>query len=213
MLKNIRFRTKEWYDDFWKNQPLAFGKPNEEISKLIVDTHKTLNSKNILHPRVIDIGSGNGRYISVFQALGFQIVTVDISETACKIIKDKINKNSYSSAEIICSDYLTSDYLNNMKFDFVFSSGYLEEVRVESQKLALSKMKNMTLPGGFVLIKYCLEITNRGQQVKDGFVESQFNSESWKIIYNKENKKMKDYPQGVLGENSIRTGLLYAQKY
>lgn len=210
--KNERFRNKRWYDNFWSNRPKAFGDPNTEINNIIVNIYKELHSRNICYPRAIDIASGNGRYTTLLECLGFHVVAIDISEVACSILKKNL-KEKAESIKILCENYLTSNNLDDELFHLVFSSGLLEELTYDQQKRAIEKMKKMTIPFGFVLIKYCLEIKNRGKQVNDGFVESQFEMNHWKVIYKFENKNMKKYPKGVAGEDYIRTGLFYAQKY
>ena len=212
MLVNDKFRNKSWYNSFWSNQPRAFGDSNAEIKNIIVNIYNELRSKNISRPRAIDIASGNGRYSTLLEPLGFDTIAIDISEIACEILKNNL-KEKVKNVKVLCENYLTFNELSNGSFHLVFSSGLLEELTHDQQKIAIEKMKRMTTPFGFILIKYCLEIKNRGQQVDDGSVESQFDAKNWKVIYKLENKDMKKYPQGVTGEDYIRTGIFYAQKY
>lgn len=202
-----KFRDRSWYNRFWREKPKAFGAPNYEVAGLIRSIYDSLSSDGIRNPRAADIAAGNGRYSCLLESIGFSVFAIDISEAACELMNNFVEDH----VQVVCGDYLTKDDWGKGAFELVFSSGLLEELNEEQQKEAIRKMKESVAPSGYLLIKYCLEIENRGQQVKDGFVEAQFD-QTWKVVKKIEHPEMKDYPQGVEGENRIRTGLFCVRK-
>lgn len=207
---NPKFRDKSWYDRFWREKPKAFGVPNHDVARLISYIHDSLSLDGVHQPAAIDIAAGNGRYSFLLESTGFYVLAIDISETACELI-NSIRADQKHPIQVVCGDYLIKDDLTKEVFQLVFSSGFLEELNEQQQKEAIFKMKESVALPGYLLIKYCLEIENRGQQVQDGFVESQFDR-SWRVVEKIEHPELKDYPQGVEGESRIRTGLFCAQK-
>jgi hypothetical protein len=210
-MPNPKFRDKSWYDRFWHEKPKAFGAPNQEVTRLIRSIYDSLSSSGVHHPVSVDIAAGNGRYSFLLESIGFSVIAIDISGTACELMNDFARENRRHLAQVICGDYLKEDSLNKGTFELVFSSGLLEELNDSQQEDAIRKMRELVTSSGYILIKYCLEIDNRGQQVRDGFVESQFD-QSWEVVKKIEHTEMKAYPQGVEGEGRIRTGLFCARK-
>ncbi len=209
MRKHLRYRNKDWYDEFWNKNPAAFGNPSEEITQLVIKISEYLKQKSLKKPTLIDIAAGRGRYIPLFRSNKFSVLAMDISKNACDIMRCLFSEDS--GVKVVQGNFLNKNYTHDL-FDVVFSSGLLEELSKKSQITAIKRMQNMTSEGGFLLLKYCIEIENRGKQVEDNFIATQFDSKEWEIMFEKEESSLRNYSCGVEGENRIRTGLLCAQK-
>ena len=143
--------------------------------------------------------------------MGFRVTAVDISNVACQTLRSRW-KEKTRDLNVVCADYLSYAVDSGDQHDLVFSSGLLEELLPAQQLQTLQAMQQATSISGFILVKYCLEVKGRGVRVVDGFVQSTFDPRTWDMIFTEEQRLMRDYANGRPGEQSIRTGVFFAQR-
>lgn len=130
---------------------------------------------------ILEITSGNGRYaIALASSLAQnlkksnleiqkpQITALEISTVGADLIRQRAIKQNLD-LEIICRDFLQIDLENSsdkVKFDRVFSSGFLEEIEPCEQIPAVKKMLELTKPNGIIICKYCLFISGRIPKIR-----------------------------------------------
>ena len=86
--------------------------------------------------RLLDVGSGTGRYISLLKNRGFEIVAVDLSNPMISIARTKVPKNGPSSNITFCLADATELPFRDGSMDYVLCMGCLEFLPDKSQLLA-----------------------------------------------------------------------------
>ena len=104
----------ERYKTVYNNKGAYWYKPiaHAVIGKYFSSINDTTNKK------VLDIGCGEGRNSIYLSSLGFKVFSIDNSEVAISILKDKIIKNSLG-IKYYKADFITSSIYKNNYFDFV----------------------------------------------------------------------------------------------
>lgn len=205
-MNNPKYRDIRWYDKFWTTNPQAYGDPNHDLVQIFSTLQKNFKKDF----SVLDIGAGNGRYSIEFAKNGANVTAVELSSAACTLIELQKNTLGLKNICIENTDYLTWD--KDDVYDLVFSSGLLDELSHSQQHKALLKISKLTSVGSFIVIKYCLEIKNRGKLTQDGYVETFYNNPKWEILQSTEESSFRSYPNGVPGEDALRTGLIVARR-
>ena len=167
---------------------------------------------------IMDVGSGDGRYALFFAKQGFKDVTaVEITSAGANRIRR--NGSGYRNLQVLQENALNLKRIRgyDKQYDVVLSSGMLEEMSSqEDQRQAVTNLQALVKPGGRIVLRYCLYISDKipPARVKAGFVQSLFPSEQWQIIDNRtdpepfENKKASVYK----GISRIQRETIVAQK-
>ncbi len=200
--------TKEWWDNFWKNPDQHFGEPRQSLIDVVEDHRSTLEHKNAVS--IVDIGSGNGRYAIPFAQLGYETTVIEKSETACEIISQRAIHEGVD-VTIIHNDILRLDLRDDQAFDIVFSSGLLEEIVSEDQLTAVDHIKRLTKIDGLLVLKYCLEIKDRGVTVREGLIGPLFiDDPEWEVRSIETDPEMRESNATIDFENRLRTETIIA---
>jgi len=116
------------------------GKPWEEI-RFLFDNYLTGGEK------VLDLGSGNGRYFSYFEEKKVDYFGVDNSE---KLIE--IAKSFYPQARFQVANALNLPFPNNF-FDKVYSIAFLHHIPSNELRIqSLKEVKRVLKPGGTLIL-------------------------------------------------------------
>jgi len=101
-------------------------------------------------------------------------------------------------------------------YDVVISAGLVEEIDPISHENIIQGYKNWTRVGGYILLKYCLEIAGRGKLIERGLIPKLFTNEKWKLIFWEEGTEMHPSRAKYTTENgtdsAVMTGTLVAQR-
>lgn len=204
---NIRRHSVEWWEDFWKASSFDFGQPRADLLALAKRFKK---QKSSLPLKAIDIGSGNGRYALSLARLGYETSALELTESGCELIKNRCQNEKVQIA------ILQRDILNTFceePFDLVISSGLLEEIPHEQQTKAVENIKFYSRKSGLLILKYCLEISERGVTIKDGFVPDIFvNDLDWRIVEIKTDPILRKSIANINFENRVRTETIIARR-
>jgi ubiquinone/menaquinone biosynthesis C-methylase UbiE len=205
-----QYRTKSWYNQFWQENENAYGKPTTQLLEFVNAFWTEIQNKDWIPKNVLDVGAGNGRYSLNFAEIGFKTKAIDLSSTACDLIKKKAIANNLD-LEVTQGNFL--EWNNQSEtFGLVFSSGMIDELTKSKQKKAVESLMNITTVGGMNIIKYCLEIKNRGMQVPEGLIPQLYQQAKWDVRFVCEEASLREYGNGVSGEDALRTGTIVAIK-
>jgi glycosyltransferase involved in cell wall biosynthesis/2-polyprenyl-3-methyl-5-hydroxy-6-metoxy-1,4-benzoquinol methylase len=94
--------------------------------------------------RLLEIGCGDGDFLSVAEEEGWAITGVEYSSTACETVRKRLKK-----AEIICGE-LPQAQLADQRFDLCVISDVVEHVR--SPLVFLQEIHRLLKPGGVLFI-------------------------------------------------------------
>jgi len=101
-----KYSKGKLYEDWWSDIPSGgqisrnelFGYPTQKPEKLLERIIKTSSNKNDL---VLDPFCGCGTTIAVAQRLQRKWIGIDVSPSACKLMKNRVEKNGARGVEII----------------------------------------------------------------------------------------------------------------
>lgn len=198
------------YDAIWAENAGGFGPPNPEMIGYCAD----YTPKDVKQASIIDIASGNGRYAIPFAQMGYQYVeAIDISQVGCDLIK--LRGAAYPQLAVHQSDLLNYD--RPRTFDTVFSSGLLEEFESAAEQVAaVRKMQQMAAPEGLVVLRYCLEISNRNpqQRTPEELVRPLFSDDEWDVkVYKTDPAAFHNGKSTIKdGQNFIRRQTIVARR-
>jgi SAM-dependent methyltransferase len=97
--------------------------------------------------RAIDLGCGTGNYSAYLASIGFDVIGVDISQTAIKIAKENAKKKGLNSY------FLVADVLGNLNeikvtFDFAYDWELLHHIFPEKRKKYVENVYRILSPEG-----------------------------------------------------------------
>ena len=206
----IKKHTAEWWDRFWSSDIGDFGKPRSE---LLSYAKQALAGSN-RECTAVDVGSGNGRYAIPLARLGFCVTAVDNSLAACNLIRKRIAEEGIATGmlEVLRDDFSKSiTILEGRKFGFVLSSGLIEEVLLNRQIQTITNLQKLVDPEGILILKFCLEISDRGITVPAGRAIRLFENENWRIIEHEIDADLRPSIATISFENRIQTETIIAQ--
>ena len=198
-----------WWDKFWTLSDDGLGIPRKEFLEA-VEAHSSTLGKAIEGVTVVDIASGNGRYAIPFARMGFQTTAIEFTENGAERIRSIANEEQLPLT-VLCGDFLA---LTPTPQDIVFASGFIEELQTHAAQVrAIELMQQWTKPGGLLICRYCIEISERGILITpEDLVPRAFTNEKWKIISKMQDLGMRPSIANISFENSLRTGTVVAQK-
>ena len=163
----------------------------------------------------LDAGSGNGRYAIPLAEAGFWVTAADRSTAACELIKKRAEEANIPAGriKIVQTDFAQPDNeLADMAYDLVFSSGLLEEVDPQQQPQTVFNMQRAVSPQGTLILRFCLEVSDRGITVADNYVINFFNDAGWEIVQHAKDHKMRPSIATIEFEDRVRTETIIARK-
>lgn len=104
--------------------------------------------------RILEIGTGTGRYAHYFARNGYQVDAVELME--CNIEVFKANTAPDETVTIRQGDAVNLDFIPSEQYDITLLLGPMYHLYTEEEKLAaLSEAIRVTKPGGVVFAAYC----------------------------------------------------------
>lgn len=205
MEKPSVIRSREWWDNFWENASQHFGAPSETLLRYAREFNK-----DGLGLRAIDIASGNGRYAIPLAKMGYEVHALEFSKTGARRI---LNAAKDEGVEVfVDNDDFLKACSENRQYDLVLCSGFLEEISPEDYTKAVEGFMNWTKPGGLNIIKYCLEVIDRGVLVEPDLVPGLYTNANWSILFFEQEKDLRETKATISFERKIRTETVIALK-
>lgn len=199
--------TLVWWERFWKSAQYNFGSPRAEL----IQEFKTYRDRNKdKELKAIDIGSGNGRYALELAKIGYETFALELTKSGCELI------NKAAHAKRLNIGVIQGDVLDNKidtTYDLVVSSGLVEEIPLQQHPGLIANIKAYCKEGGLLVLKYCLEISERGRTVSENSIPPLFAGDNdWEIIDVKTDPVMRNSIANIDFENMIRTETIIAKR-
>lgn len=105
--------------------------------------------------RVLDLGCGNGRHLTFFSRLGYEICGLDYAHSGLRLAGQWLDEEGLS-AELVCSD-MTAIPFRSRSFDAVVSFQVLNHGLLVDIRRAISEVRRVLSNGGwlFAMIGTC----------------------------------------------------------
>lgn len=97
--------------------------------------------------KVLDLGCGTGAQLAIYQARGFEVFGIDLSNSMLNVAKDKLG--SEASLQNCDATYLP---FGEGVFDLVQSALFLHQLNAEDRSTVLSEAMRVMRPGGNLLL-------------------------------------------------------------
>jgi ubiquinone/menaquinone biosynthesis C-methylase UbiE len=101
--------------------------------------------------RVLDLGCGAGRHSILLAKTGFQVVALDLSETALKILEDRLKTASIDNVTLVKHEMWELPFVENY-FDGVVCTNVLHHGRLVEIKRAVREIHRVMRKGSSALI-------------------------------------------------------------
>lgn len=173
---------KRWWETFWRTEPSRFGDPSDTLLNLVPQPAGGA-------ARAVDIGSGNGRYAVELARIGFYTDAVEWTDSGVEEIRRRARA---ARTEVHCINACFLRIAREKRcYDLVFSSGLLEEIPQSEQEAALRGYASWVRPGGTLLIRYCTEISGRGNSIDARLAMELLQSTGMEIYHLTEDQHLK----------------------
>lgn len=104
--------------------------------------------------RILDIGSGPGRYSLYLAEKGCDVTLLDLSDANLAFAKERAKEKGLA-IEAVCGDACVADTLVNGKFDHVLLMGPLYHLPEETDRIkAVTAALNLLVSGGMIFISF-----------------------------------------------------------
>lgn len=146
-------KVTEYYDEFaeveWERLNNPYSRVEFESTMHLIKKYFPKKGK------ILDIGSGPGRYSLKLAEMGYQMSLLDISEKELDIAKDKFVLNNYSSDGFHCLSALELDKFKDEEFDAILLLGPMYHLhKKEDRKKVLDSVNRILKSNGVAIIAY-----------------------------------------------------------
>lgn len=110
--ESLLHSIKEWHQDFQINGVLPKGYIERNFQNIYFDkkieyeAFQNLQKKGIFNSkkfsRILDIGSGIGKFISVCNEKGYYSIGLEPSHNACKLARTFLKEEGYNRESLVC---------------------------------------------------------------------------------------------------------------
>ena len=148
--------TKKVTEYYNENAHLEWERLNNPYSKVEFETTIHLVKKYFPKSgKVLDIGSGPGRYSLELAKLGYQMSLLDISENELGIAKEQFEKHDLISDGFHCQSALDLDKFEDEEFDSVLVMGPMYHLHDKNDRnKVLSNVNRILKKDGVAIISY-----------------------------------------------------------
>lgn len=137
----------EYYDDIAHLYDSQYEEPYWTLYHEVL--HRLVDSAVESHGRVLDLGTGTGRWALHFAALGNEVVAVDRSEEMLAVLKKKADEFDVDVKTVCCeAEELPFD---NDTFDCVVAMGDVTSYSRNHHKMIAEVFRVLRSPGTFLL--------------------------------------------------------------
>jgi len=150
-----------------------FRIPHEDLPKFVKLLQK------IKGKRVLDLGCGIGRPVIALVKEGFQVYGIDVSQSAIKETKERLEKEGLRAELKIGNIYKELPYEDNF-FDGVISIKVLHHARVFKIKRLIKEIERVMKPGGILMVEVPRQekgYVREGKEIEPGTIVKSTGSE------------------------------------
>jgi tellurite methyltransferase len=134
------------YDNRYAGEDFYWGKEPSSMAPRVLEAVKPSAR---YHPRLIDIGCGEGRDIVYFARHGFEVVGLDLSAVGLEKA-ERYAKEAGVQIKTIHTDI--TEYELDASYDVIFSTGTLHFIPAKARQARFENYKARTAPGGIHVI-------------------------------------------------------------
>ena len=125
------------------------GVLQEKPLEFIVENIKTLKENNVR--KVLDLGCGTGRHLTLLLDEGFEVHGLDASPKAIELLTDILAKKGVGGVEIKVDDFSDISWPENY-FDAIVCTKVIQHGRVHKIRKAAAEIHRVLRPGGVLLL-------------------------------------------------------------
>lgn len=144
---------RDYYNENSKNEWLRLNDPYNRLE--LFSTMYMIKEYFPNEGKILDIGSGPGRYSIELLKRGYDVTLMDISNKSIDMAKKNIEGLGLKADNYICGDALYLDFLDDNSYDGVLLMGPMYHVQSKEDRIRiLENCKRVLKPGGVILITY-----------------------------------------------------------
>ncbi|MDZ4994765.1 methyltransferase domain-containing protein [Clostridium perfringens] len=144
---------RDYYNENSKNEWLRLNDPYNRLE--LFSTMYMIKEYFPNEGKILDIGSGPGRYSIELLKRGYDVTLMDISNKSIDMAKKNIESLGLKADNYICGDALYLDFLDDNSYDGVLLMGPMYHVQSKEDRIRiLENCKRVLKPGGVILITY-----------------------------------------------------------
>lgn len=144
---------RDYYNENSKNEWLRLNDPYSRLE--FFSTMYMIKEYFPSEGKILDIGSGPGRYSIELLKRGYNVTLMDLSDKSIDMAKKNIESLGLEADNYICGDALYLDFLEDNSFDGILLMGPMYHIHSKEERLkVLNQCKRVLRPGGIILITY-----------------------------------------------------------
>ena len=151
LIEGVVMKKKNPYDQKYKSEEYYWGKKPSALCDKVI---KIIRPTAKFHPKLIDIGCGEGRNAVYFAQHGFEAFGLDVSDTGLDKVK-RYAKEVGVHVETIQADMVKFKLKDN--YDVIFSSGILQYLPPKVREQRFRHFKERTNPHGINALSVFVE--------------------------------------------------------
>jgi ubiquinone/menaquinone biosynthesis C-methylase UbiE len=101
--------------------------------------------------RVLDLGCGAGRHLVYLASKGFEVVGLDVSDTALAMCSDRLFQAGFKNTILVKHEMLELPFIDNY-FDSVFSTNVIHHAPIPQIKTTINEIHRVLKNNGTVLV-------------------------------------------------------------
>lgn len=157
--EELNMPTKEWLDKYEKNKDKETSIDNRDYWNIyyqcqICSTEPSPFARYVATitksgGRLVDLGCGNGRDALFFADIGLDVVAIDLSDAAIRMLQTLKRENPH----FICGDFINNSVHQPKNYDYAYSRFTIHAINSKQEHLLLSSMYRALKPGGKFFIE------------------------------------------------------------
>lgn len=181
--KSRREEARAKFERLWLTSPNKFNPLLSAMGRERIKRTSFLLNEYIKLPGslVVDLGCGQGDFSYRLTEAGANVHSIDISQNALKILKEK-----YPEISEVSQDYVPETKLQDDKFDLVLAMELIAYLQPEDYRLFFSELSRIMKPTGYVVCstKIDLDSDDSLERFKN-LAETEFKFVSWIFSYHR----------------------------
>jgi ubiquinone/menaquinone biosynthesis C-methylase UbiE len=161
MKENLPDSGKIWEKEFKE----GWGKAEQPEPRLLEFFEKY---KGEIGPKILDIGSGEGRHLILLAKAGYNLTGLDLTEKGIKITEEKQDKEK-TEAKLVRGNFHNLPFQDN-SFDTIISTQAMQHNVWPGAEAAFSEAARVLKPGGLFFLRVNSDknaIPDNAEMVKD----------------------------------------------
>lgn len=144
---------RDYYNENSKNELLRLNDPYSRLE--LFSTMYIIKEYFPQEGKILDLGSGPGRYSIELLKRGYAVTLMDISDKSINMAKKNIESLGLKAENYICGDALYLNFLEDNSYDGILLMGPMYHVQSKEDRIKiLENCKRVLKPGGIILIAY-----------------------------------------------------------